>query len=69
MAAARSDVRSVGPADGIDPAYGEALREATAKGVEVLGYRMRVGRHGLVLGDPLAVDPGPHRFTREDWNE
>ncbi len=67
LAAARSDVRRVGPADGIDPAYGAALRDAAARGVEILGYGMRVGRRGLVLGDRLAVDPGPHRFTRDHW--
>jgi sugar fermentation stimulation protein A len=69
FAAARSDVRAVGPADGIDPAYGEALRTAAAQGVEVLGYRMRVGRRGLTLDEPVAVDLGPHRFPREAWED
>lgn len=32
----------VEPADTIDPAYGEALREAAAEGVELLAYRARI---------------------------
>jgi sugar fermentation stimulation protein A len=38
----RTDAESVEPADDIDPAYGRALREAIARGVEVLGYRVGV---------------------------
>ncbi len=67
FAAARSDVRAVGPADGIDPAYGKALRAAAGKGVEILGYGMRVGVGGLRLDAPLRVDPGPHPYSRDDW--
>ncbi|MEZ6187974.1 MAG: DNA/RNA nuclease SfsA [Planctomycetota bacterium] len=38
----RGDVRRVGPAREVDPAYGVALDEARAAGVEVLAYRAAV---------------------------
>ncbi len=37
----RADARSVGPADDIDPAYGQLLREVAAQGVEVYGVVCR----------------------------
>jgi len=42
----RADADSVAPADDIDPAYGEALREAANAGVEIhaLGARLRPDR-------------------------
>lgn len=40
--AGRDDTRVVEPADGIDPAYGEALRTAMAAGVEVLAWRCAI---------------------------
>jgi len=52
----RGDVRRFRPADEIDPAYGAALREAAAAGVEVLAYAARVGRRELSLGKRLAVE-------------
>ncbi len=58
---------SVGPADGIDPAYGELLRKAANQGVSILGYGMTVSRGGLSLGKRLTVDLGPHPFTKDDW--
>lgn len=48
-------VREVRPADAIDPAYGRALREAVADGVEVIARRARVAVDGVVLGGPLPV--------------
>jgi len=39
----RGDCGTAGPADGIDPAYGETLREVIASGVETLAYRAKVG--------------------------
>lgn len=38
FAALHTGLRRVAPADSIDPAYGQALREALAAGVEVLAY-------------------------------
>jgi sugar fermentation stimulation protein A len=60
LVAARADVDAVGPADDIDPRYGEALRQAAGSGVEVLGYRMRITRGGLALSRAIPLDPGPH---------
>ena len=67
LMAARSDVDSVGPADGIDPDYGSLLRKAAKAGVLILGYSMTVSRRGLGLGKPLTVDLGPHPYTKHDW--
>ena len=51
----RADARSVGPADAIDPAYGRALRQAAANGVEILGYKAAVSPKGIDLTEPLPV--------------
>jgi len=51
----RADCRSVEPADDIDPAYGAALREAAAAGVELLAVRARVGPTGIRYECPLTV--------------
>lgn len=53
--AQRGDVRSVEPADDIDPAYGEALRGAVARGAEVLAIGTRVAKDALVVTGPLPV--------------
>ena len=46
---------SVGPADAIDPAYGEALRAAAARGVELLAVRARVTPEAIALAETLPV--------------
>ena len=38
----REDIQRMAPADSIDPAYANALRDAVAAGVEVLAYRTRI---------------------------
>lgn len=45
----REDARTVGPADDIDPRYGQMLREAAAAGVELFGLGCRVS--------PQAIEP------------
>ncbi len=52
----RSDVRSVEPADAIDPEYGQALRRAARAGVEILAYGGPIGRGGIRLETRVAVD-------------
>ena len=52
----RPEGRAVGPADRIDPAYGQALREARANGVEILAYRARPSLQGITLGAAVPVD-------------
>jgi sugar fermentation stimulation protein A len=47
--------RATGPADDIDPHYGELLREAAAMGVEVIAWRTRMSAHEFVLDRPLPV--------------
>jgi len=51
----RADCGSFEPADDIDPAYGAALRDAAAAGVEVLALRVRVAPTGIRYQCPLSV--------------
>jgi sugar fermentation stimulation protein A len=51
----RGDGQAVSPADAIDPAYGAALREAAAAGVELLAYRAEVTRSEIFLNQRLPV--------------
>ena len=55
----RADVRAFRPADAIDPEYAEGLREAAARGVEVLAWSARVAPERLELGRRLPVDLAP----------
>ena len=52
----RGDVARFRPADEVDPAYGDALRRAVQRGVEVLAYRFRYGPDGVRLTGRLPVD-------------
>ena len=52
----RSDAVRFAPADDIDPAYGAALREAAAAGVELLAYAARVRPDRLELAKPLPIE-------------
>ncbi len=52
----RADCRRFRPADEVDPAYGAALREAVAAGVEALAYRMRFSRRRIELKGRLPID-------------
>lgn len=51
----RADGATFSPADAIDPAYGAALREAAAAGVEILAYRAEVNPEEIRLRTPLPV--------------
>ena len=53
----RMDCRVFTPADDIDPAYGQSLREAARAGVEVLVWRAEVSPVGIELAEPLPVCP------------
>jgi sugar fermentation stimulation protein A len=52
----RSDCETVGPADAVDPAYGQTLREAMAAGVEVLAYQAKVTTREVKLVRALPVN-------------
>lgn len=52
----RGDGRVFSPNDRTDRAFGDALREASASGVEVIARRARVDREGVELGTTVAVD-------------
>jgi len=52
----RGDCERVEPADDIDPMYGEALRAAAKRGVEVLAVRARVTARAIRLEGGLPVD-------------
>jgi len=49
----REDGRELAIAEDIDPAYGEALREATAAGVETLCYGCRMSTDEIRVAGPL----------------
>jgi sugar fermentation stimulation protein A len=55
----REDAATVGPADDVDPAYGELLRKAAAAGLEVIGLGASVSPRGIELDRdvPLAWRP------------
>jgi sugar fermentation stimulation protein A len=57
--AQRSDVESFRPADHIDVEFGQALRDAVARGVEPVCYRAKVTRRGIELDQrlPVQIDP------------
>ncbi|MFC1612002.1 DNA/RNA nuclease SfsA, partial [Myxococcota bacterium] len=54
--AQRADVERFKPADHIDPDFGQALRDAVARGVEPICYRAKVTRKGIELETRLPVD-------------
>ncbi|MBB3047883.1 sugar fermentation stimulation protein A [Litorivivens lipolytica] len=47
LLAMHTGIERLGPADGIDPRYGDTLRRAIAEGVEVLAYGCEVGPEGV----------------------
>ena len=49
------DVRYFSPNDATDPAFGKALREAAAAGVEIWAYTCRVKADSMDIADPVAV--------------
>lgn len=51
----RSDGNGVSPADRIDPVYGALLREALAKGVEALAYRVSISTEELLVTGRVPV--------------
>lgn len=52
----RADCDRVAPADAIDPAYGRALREAAARGVEVRAVGAHVSPRAITLRHALPVE-------------
>lgn len=59
----RADADRVGPADDIDPAYGQTLREAAREGVELHALSARVRGDRIRVERVLPVDlspPDPH---------
>lgn len=51
----RSDAVTVGPADDIDPEYGQLLREAVEGGVEIFGLKMDVQPRGINPGELIGI--------------
>jgi len=49
----RMDADAFQPADDIDPAYGAGLREAVARGVEILAYDVHIDLQGIRLNRRL----------------
>lgn len=52
----RMDARSFAPADHIDPAYGDQLRQASLNGVEILVYDVSIDFKGIRLNDRIPYD-------------
>ena len=52
----RGDVTRFAPADDIDPAYADRLREAARAGVELLAWTSNVTPSELTLKEPVTVD-------------
>lgn len=57
----RPDVRTIGPAEDIDPRYATLLREAARHGVEVYGLGCRVSPQAITAERLLAIDLRPFR--------
>ena len=55
-------IRSVRPADHIDPAYGRLLKEAVAAGVEVLAWKADLASNGEPSGSLALLEPVPFMF-------
>jgi len=55
FAVQRADAGAVGPADRIDPHYGEVLRSVCAGGVEALAYHLEVSPEGIHPAERLPV--------------
>lgn len=55
FAVQRDDASAVGPADSIDPVYGQTLRRVVGEGVEALAYRFDVSPEQISLGRALPV--------------
>jgi len=56
FAVQRSDCEAFVPADAIDPAYGEALREALSHGVEAYALGAQLGPKQIRLNKPLPIE-------------
>ena len=52
----RAEAERFAPADHIDPAYGQLLRQAVNAGVEALAYRTEVTSAEVTVGRPIPVD-------------
>lgn len=59
----RSDVRSIRPADEIDPLYGHTLRVAQAAGVEILAYVSQLEPTGIRLHERVPVHLPAFEYT------
>ena len=56
LLAQRADVDWIRPADHLDPEYGNAFRDAVARGVEIVSHRAKVTRKGIELDKKLPLD-------------
>ncbi len=54
----RGDVTRFRPADHIDPEFGQAFRDAVARGVEAACYRAKISRRSIELDQRLPIELG-----------
>jgi sugar fermentation stimulation protein A len=57
--AQRADVERFKIADSADPEFGQAIRDAIARGVEIICYRAKVTRRGIEIDKPVPVELAP----------
>ena len=51
----RSDTRSIVPNDAVDPKFGECLRQAHQRGVELYGMNCKVNPSSVTLNNPVDI--------------
>jgi sugar fermentation stimulation protein A len=52
----RMDARVLRPADLIDPDYGRRLRQAAAKGIEIMAYDVHISLQGIKLNNNIPCE-------------
>jgi sugar fermentation stimulation protein A len=52
----RMDARVFRPADHIDPDYGRRLRQAAAKGIEIMAYDVHISLQGIKLNNNIPCE-------------
>jgi sugar fermentation stimulation protein A len=52
----RMDVRVFRPADHIDPDYGRRLRQAAAKGIEIMAYDVHISLQDIELKNNITYE-------------
>ena len=57
----RSDCKTMGPADHVDPEYGKLLRWGAKEGVELLAYRTNITKREITVAGAVPIDLRDYR--------